>query len=463
MKMVSRSLLLLLTIASLSAGVGSLAQAQTNLPIRDTILANGLHVIVIESHNVPLVTVELDVKNGSYTEPPAYNGLSHLYEHMFFKANRTIPSQEKYLERLRELGGSFNGTTSEERVNYYVTVGGDSVRPTLQFMEDAVRYPLFLEDELVRERPVVTGEFDRNESNPFFQWQRGIDTVLWSKEYYSRKNVIGNRDTILATTQAKMRTIQNRFYVPNNSALIISGAIATGRAFRLAAEVFGDWPRGADPFATPEPNPPPLTRTHAIIVEQPVNSVTFSLSWHGPSVATDPASTYAADVLSTILNNPTSPLQKRLVDGGLAFFTQLSYYTLSHVGPISLVAQTAPDKLLQAQRVMLEEVAKFADSNYVTQAQLEAAQKQLGINALYEREQATNWAHTIGFWWSVAGLDYYRTYVPNMQKVTRGDLARYAQRYLERKPYVVGVMLSPEMKKQLNLTPEMLLPRPVVP
>jgi zinc protease len=455
MRMVSRSIALLL--------VAGVSQAQSNLPIRDTVLANGLHVIVIESHAVPLVTVELDVKNGSYTEPPAYNGLSHLYEHMFFKANRSIPSQEKYLERIRELGGSFNGTTSEERVNYYLTVGVDSVRQTLQFMEDAIRYPLFLQDELVRERPVVTGEFDRNESNPFFQWQRGIDTILWTPQYYSRKNVIGNRDTILATTQEKMRTIQNRFYVPNNTALIISGDIATARAFRLASDVFGDWPRGADPFATPEPNPPPLTRTQAVIIEQRVNAVTFSLSWHGPSVKTDPQATYAADVLSTILNNPTSPLQKRLVDGGHAFFAGLNYYTLAHTGPISLTAQTTPDKLLQAQRIMLEEVAKFADSNYVTQAQLEAAQKQLGINALYEREQATNWAHTIGFWWSVAGLDYYRGYVPNMQKVTRGDLARYAQKYMERKPYVVGVMLSPEMKKQINLTPEMLLPKPVVP
>src|SRR5688500_17235155 len=123
---------------------GTAVMAQASLPIRDTVLANGLHVIVIESHAVPLVTVELDVKNGSFTEPPEFNGLSHLYEHMFFKANRAIPSQERYLQRMRELGASWNGTTSEERVNYYSTVGADSVRPMLQFMEDAIRYPLFL-------------------------------------------------------------------------------------------------------------------------------------------------------------------------------------------------------------------------------------------------------------------------------------------------------------------------------
>ena len=59
------------------------------------------------------------------------------------------------------------------------------------FMDDAARYPLFQQEELVRERPVVTGEFDRNEANPFFHLQRGIDTILWTPAYYSRKNVIG--------------------------------------------------------------------------------------------------------------------------------------------------------------------------------------------------------------------------------------------------------------------------------
>src|SRR3954467_13496856 len=141
----------LLVLLALVSPIAARAQA---LPIRDTTLSNGLHVIVVENHAVPLATVELDVKNGGYTQTPEFEGLAHLYEHMFFKANKTIPSQEKYLQRLRQLGASWNGTTSDERVNYFVTVGTDSTRPAMQFMEDAVRFPLFLQDELVRERPV---------------------------------------------------------------------------------------------------------------------------------------------------------------------------------------------------------------------------------------------------------------------------------------------------------------------
>jgi zinc protease len=454
---------LLPALAAAQLAWSSAASAQADLPIRDTTLANGLQVIVIENHAVPLVTVELDVKNGGYTQTPEYAGLAHLYEHMFFKANRTIPSQERYLQRLRQLGASWNGTTSEERVNYFVTVGADSMRPAMQFMEDAIRYPLFQQDELVRERPVVIGEFDRNEANPYFHLFRGMDTLLWTPAYYSRKNVIGDRRVILGTPQEKMREIQHRYYVPNNTALILAGDVSPAQGFRIAADVFGDWARSADPFETPIPDPPPLTKSDAVIVTQPVEAAAVAIRWHGPSVVRDPASTYAADVLSSILNKRTSRFQKRLVDSGLAFDANLGYYTLDHVGPITLFLQTAPEKVAEAERAALEEVVRMSDSSYVTQQELTDAQKELGIQSLYEREQSTNWAHTVGFWWAVAGLDYYRTYVPNMQRVTRGDLARYAQTYLRGKPFVAAALMSPESLQKTRLTPAALLPTEIVP
>ena len=74
-----------------------------------------------------------------------------------------------------------------------------------------------------------------------------------------RKNVIGNRQIIITATQEKMNTIKNRYYIPNNSALILAGDITPARGFALAEQIFADWPRGADPFTTPIPNPPPLT------------------------------------------------------------------------------------------------------------------------------------------------------------------------------------------------------------
>ena len=317
-----RYLILGALIAPLALGAQS-----SSIGVQSKKLPNGLEVLVIENHAVPIVTVELDVKNGAYTEGPEFSGLSHLYEHMFFKANKTIPSQEAYLRRLNQLGAQWNGTTSEERVNYYITLGVDSLTSGLQFMEDAIRYPLFNQDELVRERPVVLGEFDRNEANPFFHLTRGADTLLWSPGFYTRKTAIGVRSVITSATREKMNTIKDKFYVPNNSALILSGDITPARGFQLAEQIFGDWPRGGNPFVTPAPNPPALTKSASVIVEQPVNGAALYIVWQGPSVTADPAATYAADVLSTVLGNPSSKFQKRLVDSGLTFGVGLSYYT----------------------------------------------------------------------------------------------------------------------------------------
>jgi zinc protease len=85
--------------------------------IRHRVLSNGLEVIVAQNHGVPLATIEFNVRNGSFTQRPGTEGLAHMYEHMFFKANEQLPEPDAFIQRSSELGASFNGTTQEERVN----------------------------------------------------------------------------------------------------------------------------------------------------------------------------------------------------------------------------------------------------------------------------------------------------------------------------------------------------------
>jgi zinc protease len=182
------------------------------------------------------------------------------------------------------------------------------------------------------------------------------------------------------------------------------------------------------------------------------------MEWQGPSVTTDPVATYAADLLSTVLASASSKFQKRLVDSGLTFGVGLSYYTQAHVGPISVFAQTTPDKVLAAQRAILEELAKIANEpGYITPKELAAAKQQVAIQNLYQREQASEYAHTVGFWWAVTGnLDYYRNYVPNMQKVTQADLASYMKKYVIGKPRATALLVSPADAAKYKFTADQL-------
>jgi zinc protease len=427
-------------------------RAELEKIIKRRVLPNGLEVIVVENHGVPLATVEVNVRNGSFTQTPEYAGLAHMYEHMFFRANAEYPRSELYLDRAAQLGAVFNGTTQEETVSYYLTVPKDSVAAAVAWLTPALRSPLFLPSELDVERQVVLGEYDRNEASPFFQLQRQMDMKLYPGNY-SRKNVIGDRQVIATVTPDKMRYIQRKYYIPNNSVLIVAGDVKPDSIFAVAERQLGSWPRGADPFAAdPIPPIPSLTGNDAVVVEGPVNAVTVLLQWQGPSVGKDPKSTYAADVFSDLLNDPRSRFQQRLVDSGLWQAIGVNYYTLNHTGPISISGQTTPEKLKQALAALNAEIVKLDDPTYFDPEELRAAQAHRAVSSAFDRERASGFAHTLGFWWSVASLEYYMGYVDNMAQQNIGDLRAYADKYIVGKPHITGVLISPEGRRAINLT-----------
>jgi zinc protease len=429
-------------------------RAELEKVIQRKVLSNGLEVIVFEAHGVPIVTAEITVRNGSFTQTPQFAGLAHLYEHMYFKANDQYPNPDDYIERASELGAVFNASTREEQVNYYLTLSSDSLEAGLKFLVAPLLAPKFRADELERERQVVIGEYDRNESSPFFRLEEAMGQKLWTTEW-SRKNVIGDRQVISTTTPEKMRAIRDLYYVPNNSVLIISGDVNPADAFAMAERIFAPWKRGDDPFLkAPVPPIPPLTKNEGVIVEEDVNAVTVVIQWHGPSVRKDEEATFVADVYSDVLNNQQSRFQKKLVDSGLWQGVVVNYYTLNNVGPISVSGQTSPEKLRAAMAALYRELAESAKPGYFTQEELEATKASRAVSSAFGRERASDFSHTIGFWWAASGLEYYMKYVDEMAKRSPADLRSYASKYIIGKPHIVGVMMTPQDRAKLRLTPD---------
>jgi zinc protease len=441
------------------------SRAELEKVLRRKVLPNGLEIIVVENHGVPIATLEIDVRNGAFTQSPEYAGLAHMYEHMFFKANKDLPEPDMFTDRAAELGAVFNGSTREEVVNYFLTLPADSLAGGLRFLAGALRSPLFLEDELKREKEVVLGEYDRNQAEPGFEFLQKSTALLYPGQG-SRKNTIGDRDVIAKVTPEQMRVIQKKYYVPNNSTLIVTGDVDSEKVFALAEQIYGDWPRGADPFiADPIPPIPPIDGNKALIVEQPINAVAVLIQWQGPSVGKDPASTYAADVFSDAINTPGSTFQKNLVDTGLWQGVGVNYYTLNQTGPISVSGQTTPEKLRPALAALERELARFTDPTYVTPSELEAVKAQRLTSSAFGIEKASEIAHTIGFWWSVASLNYFMGYTDQMAQQRITDLMRYTTTYIKGKPRVTSILLSPDARKSIKLTEQELLTpstRPVV-
>ncbi len=459
------------------------AKKSVEVPFVNRKLENGLEIIVLPDSSVPLVTVEIAVRNGSFTEPLEFNGLSHLYEHMFFKPhegqllyNCELALQNggtSYLRqancgeifKLRERIGSViylnnqdqlnikNATTREEVVNYYFVTTSDNVISAMRYINDAIRYPTFNSRELSEEIQVVIGEIDRNESNPFYYLDKTLKEKLFSK-YPTRKKPLGTRETVSSATVEKMKLIQSRYYVPNNAALVVTGDVNPDKIFEYADTIFSSWPkREKDPFADyPLVEHPPLTASAGYFVEQPVQNVLIQIGWHGPSIGEDDTGTYAADVFSYILSQPDSRFQRKMVDSGLTVGTDIGYYTQRNVGPIAITLVTSPEKAKAALKAVFDEVKDFDKPDYFTDEELENSKTILESRDLFEREKLTEYAHTLAFWWSSTGIDYFRGYQRNLRSVTRKETNDYVRRYIIGKPHVTVALLSPGARTASQLT-----------
>ena len=415
-------------------------------------LPNGLEVVVIENSKVPLTTIEIAVKNGAYTEGPEYSGLSHLFEHMFFKANKDYPSQEKFLKRTQELGAIWNGTTGNERVNYYFTVGKDSLDAGLQLMNSSIRFPIYKEEDMKKERPVVDGEFQRNESSPGFQLYFALSEKMWG-DLITRKMPIGIHEVINTATPEKMMVIKDKYYHPNNSLLIIAGDLKHEDGFKKAEAIFGSWPNsGFDPHVKyPIPAFKPIAKTEAIVKEMSIARTPFMMyGWQGPAYMTDSASTIAADVFSTMLGLNSSKLQQALVDKGLASSVSLSYSTGRYPGAISIFAVPNPNKLKECHAEILNQVSLWSKPDYYTDEQLADAKAVLLRDHSREMEKPSSLPSQLSFQWASTSLNYYTNLTDNYQKATRADIAKYISTYIKNKPLVAGLILTPELSKQVN-------------
>ncbi len=443
--------LLPFAILALAGGVPAVARADAPPAYAHHVCPNGLEVIVVERHATPLMTVEIAVHNGAMAEPPELNGLSHLFEHMFFKGNSVVPDQLAYSTRLRELGMLWNGTTGNDRVNYFFTTTSDHYADAMAFMRDAITSPLFDKGELDRERVVVTGEMDRDESDPQFLLWRSVEHESYWK-YPTRKNALGDRKTVLSTTPEKMRTIQHRYYIPNNALLVVTGDVRADDVFAKADALYAGWAKGPDPFVKfPLVKNPPIPRTKVVVVTQPVQTFMALAEWVGPSSLGPSAGyTYAADLVGRALSDPASKFQKAVVDSGACVSAGLGWSTERDDGPIDLWVASEEGKAAACLTAALAELPRIERPDYFTDAELANAAHRLDVDAAQGREGTEGYAHQLTNAWATSDLAYYASYSDRVHAVTRADIAKYLDAYVLQKPFILGALESPALAKTLD-------------
>ncbi len=130
----------------------------------------------------------------------------------------------------------------------------------------------------------------------------------------------------------------------------------------------------------------------------------------------------------------------------------VNYYTLNQIGPITISGEVAPDKLRAALQALDHELHEVVKPGYITKEAVDGVKRTRMVGSIESLERPSGFAHQLGFWWAVTGMDYFLGYVDTMASQTPADLRAYAARYIVGKPHVTGVVLSPETRRTLKLT-----------
>ncbi len=412
-------------------------------------LGNGLQVIVIENHSIPIVTAEIVFRAGAMTQGEEDQGVPHLFEHMLFRSYRGNGDGPFERDAARA-HAAFNGATSEEQVMYYLALPSENTDDALDILARLVRDVQFQNDDFQRERFIVVNELQRNGSDPRFHLGRETDVRLWGAGF-RRKNAIGDEMSLMGVNTTQLQTIFQRYYVPNNAALIVSGDVSAARVMAMARSHFGSWKRKADPFvANPVAPMPPLDSSRAVVITANVTTVSIELEWQGPSVPSDAKGTYAADVLAEIVSDEQSDFHARLVDSGLFQEASLRYTTRSHVGPITFSGITTPAKLATALTALATELDFMDTPAYFNRASIVAATKRNEVASVFQLEDAHSLALGLAETWAVAGTEYFRNYDDEMAAVTESDLHAYVDRYIARRPFVIAALVPPDRASETS-------------
>jgi len=369
------SLLALLTAVSL--------EAQTAIPTityTKFVLKNGLTLIVHEDHKAPIVAVNVWYHMGSKNESPGKTGFAHLYEHLMFGGSEHHP--ESYLKALEPVGATeLNGTTNEDRTNYFQDVPTPALDRVLWLESDRMGYMVnFVDQKLLDlQRGVVQNEKRQGENEPYGKMWITVAENTYPKGHPYSHSVIGSMEDLNAASLEDVKQWFRDGYGAANATLVVAGDVNTADVKQRVEHFFGEIPPGP-PITRPGVWVAPLAGERRMVMQDRVPQTRIVKVWNVPQFGSDAASylTLASNILT---DGKTARLYKRLVFKDRTATTVGGFLDLREIGgQLWLFADVQPGGDAKAvERAMDQEVAAFLAKG-PTAAELAQAKIQIRSN-----------------------------------------------------------------------------------
>lgn len=293
--------------------VSAVAQnLNVDIPYRKFVLANGLTLLVHEDHKAPIVAVDVWYHVGSKNEKPGKTGFAHLFEHLMFGGSENVKSV--YIKEFEKIGATdLNGTTSNDRTNYFETVPVAALDYALFLESDRMGHLLgsFDKKTLDLQRGVVQNEKRQGENEPYGEVEQLIVDSTWPAKHPYSWTVIGSMEDLNAASLDDVKEWFRQYYGPSNATLSIAGDIKTDEVKAKVEKYFGDIPAGP-PVAHQEVWVAKMTGTHRQRVEDRVPQARIYKVWNVPQSGSADAAMLSL-AARCLTQGKTSPLYKRLV------------------------------------------------------------------------------------------------------------------------------------------------------
>ena len=433
--------LLLLGCVAAATGFQSRPPA-IKIPFETYTLPNGLTVVLAPDAATPTVAVTAWYHVGSKNEMPGRTGFAHLFEHVMFTGAGHTPYgvHDRFTEGV---GGSNNGTTSNDRTVYFETVPSNYLETALWLESDRMGFLLDAldVDKLNAQRDVVKNERRQSVDNqPYGLASEILSSTIYPPSHPYSWSVIGSMKDLSAASVEDVKNFFRLYYAPNNAVLSIAGDFEITQTKTWVKKYFGDIPRGK-PISRPSIRPVTLDKETRLVFEDRVQVPRLYIQW--PTVGEDSDDRFALYVLDAIMSGPrTARLTKALVyDQQSASTVSARQDSSEDVGDWRVTITPRPGHSLTEVEAAADAILDKLKAEGPTQEEIQRATA--GQEFDFVRGLQSNLGKSMTLADGVGihnNPGYFQTEYQKMLAVTSIDVKRVANKYLSKGRVVLSIV-----------------------
>jgi zinc protease len=410
-------------------------------------LANGLSVVVIPDHRVPVVTHMVWYRVGSADEPWGISGIAHFLEHLMFKGTEKNPSG-KFSQVLGAIGGQENAFTTSDYTGYFQRIAREHLPLVMGFEADRMTGLVLTNENVLPERDVVLEEYNMRVANsPEAQLGEQVAAALYLNHPYG-KPVIGWRREIEKLSREDALAFYRRFYAPNNAIVVVAGDVTAEEVRRLAEEAYGKVKARPEvgPRARPQ-DPEPIAVRRVMVADARAAQPSLQRSYLVPSEPqARPSEAEALDLLAHILGSgQNSRLYRTLVeDKRIAVNAGASYRGTSvDATTFSIYATPQPGTSLEDLEAAIDAVVSELAESGITAAELDRAKTRMIADAVYARDSQATMARWYGAALAVGlTIEQVKSWPERVRAIDADAVRNAAQKWLVKQRSVTGYLVK---------------------